>query len=309
MNHTIGKQISKFRKSKNASQTDLATFLGVLPQTVSKWEREICVPDITKLPQIAAFFGVTLDELFGISTKSAQEIALSETDALIAKKKWKEAAKKSATYAVEFPMQKLFVQKLLMTLSQALLCKERFSQKFISEAVTFGKRAAQENLEPNLKSDILHNLCKLLYLAERNEEANFYREMLPSAVICRETLDIYKYKDKELRDFLNNNISLYYLLIGNSFYNIAESKEASAASAEYIEKAIYNYEEAYKYCENERCIRNALLSKLYLADVYYRIGEKNKSDITIEEAEFFARKHDLYELYLNYISFIPSNLK
>lgn len=71
--NSIGKQILKFRKTNGASQTALANFLGVQPQTVSKWEREICLPDIEKLPQIAAFFGISLDELFGTNEKNAWE--------------------------------------------------------------------------------------------------------------------------------------------------------------------------------------------------------------------------------------------
>ncbi len=303
MENSIGKQILKFRKEKNASQAELASFLGVHSQTVSKWEREICLPDIAKLPQIAAFFEISLDELFGINEKNAQESAIFQIDKIISQKKWKEAAKKSAAFAIEFPLQKLFVQKLLMTLSQALLCKERFSQKFISQAVTLGKRAVQENSEPNLKSDVIHNLCKLLYLTGRNEEADFYREMLPSAAICSETLDMYKYKDEELRDFSSKNISLYYMLIGNSFSNMANTAEslgASETAAEYVKKAIYHYEEAYKYNNDERYIRNSLLSKIYLAEIYFDIGEKDLADSAADEAEIFAKKHGLYELYLKY---------
>jgi len=73
MNNSIGKQILKLRKEKNVSQTDLANFLGIQSQTVSKWEREVCVPDIAKLPQIAVFFGITLDELFDFDVKNVDK--------------------------------------------------------------------------------------------------------------------------------------------------------------------------------------------------------------------------------------------
>ncbi|MBQ9746057.1 MAG: helix-turn-helix transcriptional regulator, partial [Clostridia bacterium] len=141
MNYNIGKQILKLRKSKGVSQTELALFLGVQSQAVSKWEREICAPDIAKLPQIAAFFEITLDELFGVAKINRTESALSETDELISQKKWGAAAKKAAALAREFPSQKKLVQKMLTALSQALLCKERFSKKFIEEAITLGKIA------------------------------------------------------------------------------------------------------------------------------------------------------------------------
>jgi orotate phosphoribosyltransferase len=51
------------------SQTNLAKKLGVSPQTVSKWENHISSPDISVLPQIARFFGISMDELFDYRTE------------------------------------------------------------------------------------------------------------------------------------------------------------------------------------------------------------------------------------------------
>lgn len=308
MKKSIGKQILIFRKAKKASQAELADFLGIQSQTVSKWEREVCVPDIARLPQIAAFFGITLDELFGINQESTFQNSLAETENLIFQRKWKEAAKKSACLAVEFPMHKCFTENLLITLSQALLCGEHFPQKFISEAVALGKRAVQETSSPKQKNNIIYHLCKLLYILKRSEEADFYAEMLPDAQMCRETLDMYKCSGDKLISLSNENISLYYMLIGNSFSNIAENA-GERETAEYLKKAISCYEEAHLYNNNERCIRNALLSKLRLAEVYYQTGENSKADEIIIEAESYAKNFSLYELYLKYTDSIIKKSK
>ncbi len=67
MNINIGNKIRALRKEKNISQEVLATHLGVTFQAVSKWENEIAMPDITLVPAIASFFGVSTDELFDYS--------------------------------------------------------------------------------------------------------------------------------------------------------------------------------------------------------------------------------------------------
>lgn len=67
MEHTIGKKIAALRKAKNITQAQLAEYLFLVPQTVSKWEAGNGSPDISLLPKIADFFGVSLDELFGRS--------------------------------------------------------------------------------------------------------------------------------------------------------------------------------------------------------------------------------------------------
>ena len=59
----IGKQIASLRKEKGARQVELAKYVGVSAQAVSKWENG-GVPDIELLPKIADFFSVSIDSLF-----------------------------------------------------------------------------------------------------------------------------------------------------------------------------------------------------------------------------------------------------
>ena len=67
MNLELGKKIALLRKKQKRTQSELAEYLCVQPQTVSRWEAEGGTPDVSLLPKIALFFGVTLDELFGMT--------------------------------------------------------------------------------------------------------------------------------------------------------------------------------------------------------------------------------------------------
>ena len=67
MKLTIGEKIALLRKEKNITQTELAEYLSLAPQAISRWEVGNGAPDITLLPRIAAFFGVSIDELFGVT--------------------------------------------------------------------------------------------------------------------------------------------------------------------------------------------------------------------------------------------------
>ncbi len=73
----IGESIRKLRKERELTQENLANFLGVSYQSISKWERGESYPDVTLIPSIASFFGVTIDELFG-SEKSNNEIKIEK---------------------------------------------------------------------------------------------------------------------------------------------------------------------------------------------------------------------------------------
>lgn len=69
----IGNQIKQLRRRRNVTQEALAQHLGVTAQAVSKWERGAATPDIAMLPDISAYFGVTIDELFSISDDTRME--------------------------------------------------------------------------------------------------------------------------------------------------------------------------------------------------------------------------------------------
>ena len=59
---TIGGNIAALRKEKGAKQEELANYVGVSAQAVSKWENG-GVPDTFLLPKIADFFSVSIDSL------------------------------------------------------------------------------------------------------------------------------------------------------------------------------------------------------------------------------------------------------
>lgn len=63
----IGNQIKSLRLRRGISQETVAQHFGVTPQAVSKWERGVTMPDIGLLPELSAYFGVSIDELFALS--------------------------------------------------------------------------------------------------------------------------------------------------------------------------------------------------------------------------------------------------
>lgn len=66
----LGKKIKQLRLNKGVTQEILANALGVTYQAVSRWENETTTPDISLLPQISVYFGVSIDELFEFTEES-----------------------------------------------------------------------------------------------------------------------------------------------------------------------------------------------------------------------------------------------
>ena len=69
----IGNQIKALRQRRGVTQEAVAQHFNVSAQAVSNWERGRSVPDIGMLPDLSAYFGVTIDELFALSDETRME--------------------------------------------------------------------------------------------------------------------------------------------------------------------------------------------------------------------------------------------
>ncbi|WP_270847581.1 helix-turn-helix domain-containing protein [Candidatus Collinsella stercoripullorum] len=85
----ICRTIARERRRMGITQEALAAHLGVSKAAVSKWELGQSLPDVSLLPRIAAYFSLTLDELFDwrdelteaeSAALYAEVYALAETD-------------------------------------------------------------------------------------------------------------------------------------------------------------------------------------------------------------------------------------
>lgn len=73
MNIYIGANIKRLRLKKQITQEQLSLAMGVSCAAVSKWERENTLPDISLLPLLANYFGVSIDELMGYDAARIEE--------------------------------------------------------------------------------------------------------------------------------------------------------------------------------------------------------------------------------------------
>ena len=69
----MGKEIRRLRNARGLTQEALAAALNVTAQTVSKWECGNSIPDVQLLPEIAVYFGVSIDQLFAMSPEQQME--------------------------------------------------------------------------------------------------------------------------------------------------------------------------------------------------------------------------------------------
>ena len=133
----LAENIIRLRHDKKITQEQLADFVGVTKASVSKWETKQSMPDILLLPQLAAFFDVTIDELLGyepqLSKEQMQKIYL-ELAAGFAKDPFEEVIERVEKVEKEYYSCYPFLYQLtLLYLNHFMLAGDRERQQEILE--------------------------------------------------------------------------------------------------------------------------------------------------------------------------------
>ncbi|MBQ4600809.1 MAG: helix-turn-helix transcriptional regulator [Oscillospiraceae bacterium] len=67
LKYKVGANIAELRRQLSMTQAELAAKLNYSDKAVSKWERGESIPDVMTLMQIAKVFGISVDDLLGIT--------------------------------------------------------------------------------------------------------------------------------------------------------------------------------------------------------------------------------------------------
>lgn len=116
MELNFSQTIKALRKERGITQEELATYLGISVQSVSKWERGDGMPDISLLPHIAAFYDTTVDYLLGcdaVRTEKAIQAFKEQAQALINKGKRRESLELCRQYQKKYPHNETVLNHLM----------------------------------------------------------------------------------------------------------------------------------------------------------------------------------------------------
>lgn len=69
----LGKRIAAERELQQISQAELAARIGVQPETISRIERGVFVPPLTRVESIAAALGLAMHDLLRFGSESWQD--------------------------------------------------------------------------------------------------------------------------------------------------------------------------------------------------------------------------------------------
>lgn len=190
MKINIAENLKRLRKERNITQEKLAEFIGVSFQAVSKWERDEGYPDITLLPVLANFFGVTTDELIGmneIKDKQKLDEILQQYEENNTAGKIQKCIDLCRDGLKSFPNDFRLMMKLADSLGFLDDIDWETRKKNLEEAIEIGKRILEHCTDSEIRNYVHTNLCFHYYWIDDKQKAVEETEKLPHLFQTQET--------------------------------------------------------------------------------------------------------------------------
>lgn len=185
----IGTKIKTLRKKVDVTQDRLAEYLGVTAQAISRWESEICYPDIEVLPAIADFFNISLDELIGVDQKR-KENKINEYIERAKKEQYAGNFKEAVSVYREAISQFPSSYKLQASLACAIGCidnGEKIPLESANESINICRRILEDCMDDSIRYWALNILCWVYYRQlEDFNRAIQMTDRLPKIFGCQE---------------------------------------------------------------------------------------------------------------------------
>jgi len=287
MNITINEVLAALRRAKGNKQEDLAEHLSVTAQAVSKWERGECYPDITLLPPIAEFYGVTVDELLGVDKiKKERRIdeLLHKHSVLDRDGKIDDAFNVISAAHREFPDNFRIIDTLLRH-------RYRFTEDFSADyVIALCERILNECGVSDYRYDAINRLFDI-YLNTKNdaEKAKEYAMMLPRESMNTILLRLYKGEElaRHARSYIIDNIHNVY----QGFRSLDGAQAATDEKRlEMYEAAAAIYESTLKHVDYVGFHWELMNISKEKAEIFLRFGKTDEMFAALDE----AAKHALF---------------
>ena len=174
----IGKYIAGKRKSLGMTQKQLAEKLGMSDKSVSKWERGVCLPDVSVYKELCSILGISLNE-FLAGEDIAQENLIQ----------------KSETNIIEVIKDNINKEKCLKVMKYILLVISIFALSVLGFAI-YRLKKPQNYISPVAKDSIEMQTAELL----AGPDGAFVYKFITTDEYKKLRLHIYRYESGKLSD-------------------------------------------------------------------------------------------------------------
>ena len=313
----IGKKIRLLRKNNDVTQDKLAAYLGVTPQAVSRWESEICYPDIETLPQIADFFGVGMDELLcydSVQKESKIREYLKEAELLYDNEKLGECLSLLREAYAEIPSS-FEIQLELAKILSAISAEGTPKKNDLMEAISLCNHILDYCTDDELRDETKKTMCDIyshqlgntemaLDIAEKLHSMSYSKELVKATVLTGDVA--FDQAQKNIMDFADNMWWHMYNIacvpdISEDKYSIDQKIEIMQRGVAILEVV---FDGNYLYFNDRLANSYRQLAMLYLAK-----GDRDSALLCIERMAKHAIEFDSLPASSAYTSVLVNTIE
>lgn len=198
----IGENIKRKRLERNLTQEEMALHLGISFQSISKWERGEGYPDIEMLPNIAEYFGISVDELLGTSAAEKKERYDKINNEWAVNNKsgrHSENVRLMKETLKDFPNDALLLVQLSTSLEK-LDGNEEEKRGYLRESIAVQEQIIRYCDDCEVRGATLYNICFAYYKNGEHEKAIEQAKKLPNLYKSRENALVYFLTGEEKRE-------------------------------------------------------------------------------------------------------------
>jgi len=302
MKFNFGEKMKNLRKKRDLTQEQLAEYLGVSFQAVSKWETNAGYPDISLFPIIANFYGVTTDELLGVDitkAKEKQEEYTKGTWDLYRQWKLEEMLELARKACHEFPGN----HEMLNNLAYCLYWSSGLVAAYLDEAIDICKKILEESTDTMMRINAVSKIVYCYNAKGDNEKALEYAYQLPGHGQTKQFLigRLSLYQGQQQIEYSQTCITSYFEALAevmmeytNANYTNSENKLSNSEKVGMYENILKIQQIIYG---DNLCDRHfdAYEYNRIIACIYLLTNEKDKALDYLEKALSHAQRFMEYK--------------
>ena len=285
MGLNLSENIRKNRRESNLSQETFAERLGVSFQTVSKWERGECYPDIEMLPKIANYFGITIDSLMGADQYQEKEYV----DTLIEELRKCDVTRDEAELVrkAEEGLRKYPNNHLLM--AWIVYGAQNINPK---RSIELGEYLMSNCKDSNILNWARTELCYAYFKAGRQTDGIDAARHLPSAAqTSQAVLSDLLTGEEQLKHILETDFAKFCYRFKMSTLKILKYY-SSHEQIELLKKCNSVYDAVYETEDHVSALKEKADTCLRIAEILMNLSNAKDAQLFINEALLYAQKHD-----------------
>lgn len=281
----LSENIRKNRRESNLSQEAFAERLGVSFQTISKWERGECYPDIEMLPKIANFFGITIDALMGADLCQEKEYVETLQEEL--RQCDTTGDEVALIRKAEDGLRKYPNNHLLM--AWIVYGAQNINPK---RSIELGEYLMANCRNPHILNWARTELCYAYYKAGRQNDGIESARRLPTvAQTSQAVLADLLTGEEQLSHILETDIAKVCYRFKTSILKLL-NHYTPQEQIELLKKSNALYDVIYECEDNVSALKEKTDTCIKIAEIHIRTKNADKAHRYIEKALSYAEKHD-----------------